>query len=171
MRTTVLSALAAMTLVACNRIENTIHQWRGEPPARKPGLWRLTVTRSYLAGSGWALFCYDRETDRREPLFIWNRAACERWSMVRRADGSYQGESRCRGARSGMVLAGDFASRFTVDTWVVLDRDAPPLLRAGDVARKHAEWVYQGACPHNIPPGQVQGSDGEVSEIGAEVLH
>lgn len=171
MRTVVLFVLAAASLAACDRIENTIHQLRGELPSRKPGLWQVTVSRSYLTQPVVFRSCFDRHSDTQSPLFIRNKPpVCDHWSMVRRPDGSYVGDARCRGASAGLVISGDFASRFTVDDWRRLDRDEMQW-RAGTVLKRHSVWVYKGACPTSIPPGQELRPDGKVVPIGAEVLH
>ena len=170
MRTIALFALAATSLAACDKIENAIHQWRGQPPSRKPGLWQLTLTRSYLPPPAVFLACFDRRSDVLHPPFVWNPAECDRWSGGRRPDGSYVGEARCRGKRFGLTVSGDFATKFTVDDWRVLNRDEGQM-RAGTILKRHSEWVYKGGCPSRIPPGQEQRPDGEVVPIGAEVLH
>jgi len=162
---------AAASLAACDRIENAIHQWPGEPPNRRPGLWRLTVIRTRFPRPVVFLECIDRRSDADYPLFFRNKPpGCDRWSLVRRLDGFLVGDSVCSGVRSGFAISGDFESKLTIDDWRVLDRNDGQW-RAGTILKRHSEWVYKGACPKSIPAGHEQRPDGDVVPIGTEVLH
>ena len=163
-------AFAEVLLGACDKINNTIHQWSGQPPNRKPGLWRLTLTRSYLPQPAVFLDCLDRQTDAQHPIFVRERPlGCERWSFTQQSNGSFVGDAICKGSRSGFTVSGDFGSRLIVDDWRVLDRGEQQW-RAGTVLKRHSEWVYIGDCPTSIPPSQEQRPDRAVVPIGADVL-
>ncbi len=172
MRTVLLVVFAGISLIACDRIENTIRAFRGEPPSRKAGLWQLTLTRSYFPQPVVFLECFDKLSDAQHPLFVQDRdrpGECDRWTTVRRPDGFHVGGVRCRPGRSGFAVSGESGSSFTMDDWRVLSR-AEGQLPAGTLLTRHSVWVYKGACPKSIRPGQEQTPDGSVFPIGAEVL-
>jgi hypothetical protein len=125
-------------------------------PARKPGLWEITMQVTN-APSQTMRQCVDARTDAQMQRFGkgLGREQCTRESMRRDGD-RYLGESECTVGASTMtsrsVFAGNFAKAYRGE---VESRYVPPI--AGVSQSKltvNARWI--GACPAGWQPGDIQ---------------
>ncbi len=171
MRAIALLALATVALCACDVGGRFNPGSRGEIAHRKPGLWQLTLARTYLPRSTVFLDCVDRRSDSQWPLVAKVRPPdCEKWPAAAQSGGVYVGSASCRGSKWGFTISGNSGTSYTIDDWRILQHEEGRW-PAGTTLKRHAVWLYKGDCPSNIPPGQEQRPDGDIEPIGAEVVH
>jgi hypothetical protein len=89
-------------------------------------------------------------------------AACK--TSNSKSGDSYVMDSQCSFSGASMashsVISGDFNSKYAVVRTVNVAGSSNP---SRNGAHKMTEtWVYKGACPPDIGPGEVQGPNGEV---------
>ena len=125
-------------------------------PARKPGLWEITMQVTN-APSQTTRQCIDARTDAQMQRFAQgtSQEQCAR-NTVRRDGDRYVGESECRLGASTMtsrsVFAGDFAKAYRGE---VESRYAPPI--AGVSQSKVTLTARRtGGCPAGWKPGDME---------------
>ncbi len=129
-------------------------------PARKPGLWELSMTRDGRPGRlGVMRLCLDPASDTRLGVFGHRHDAngC-RQSVNRDAAGVYHFDSSCTLREGGVASArgaakGDFTTGYDVDAQVDVTGAAfDPMNGAHAI---HVAGRYQGPCPATLHPGEV----------------
>jgi len=168
MRKLLLLGLTAISLGGCGFFGGV------ESPHRKVGLWEQSITSDRTPAPIVSKWCFDAASDRQFPVLGRRRrsggggggpaaAACSKMSISKSGD-TYTIDSQCSfgGATiaNHSVTSGDFNAKYTTVT--TIDAEG-----ASDPARngKHTitnTWTYEGDCPAELQPGQVQRPDGEV---------
>ncbi|HEY1427530.1 MAG TPA: DUF3617 family protein [Caulobacteraceae bacterium] len=163
------AGLVALGVAGCGRLGGV------SSPQRKAGLWQQTMQSDRTPAPMVSKWCFDAASDRQMPV-LGRRAGARRGPMAgvckvsatKSGDG-YVTDSQCSfgGAslNSHSVVSGDFANKYTVVRTVNVANSQDPT-RNGQ--HKITEtWAYQGACPPDIGPGQVQTANGEVVDMAS----
>lgn len=169
------AGLVLLTLVACNRNQETAETPAEAPaptaeapsageaapaaPTRKPGLWEQRVSTEGMVQV--SRICIDEALEKR--IGWWGQQAtaeaCEKNQVTRRADGGWQFSSVCdmgtggRTTTSG-VATGDFDSRYLVEAESsTVGAEAPQMNGTRKVI---IESAWQGPCPEGFKPGDME---------------
>ena len=172
MRSTILLALAATSalggLGGCHRLQALFNAG----PARTPGLWEQTFSSDRSATPMVTRWCFDQASDRRLPVIRRAPARagfCSKY-QVTNSGGGYVIDTVC-GRPGGptitshSVLSGDFATQYVIQSTTTV-AGASVASRNGE-HKSTQTWVYKGACPPDIGPGQVELPTGEVVDMAA----
>lgn len=151
------SLVVLAALAACGRkpADNA-----ASPPARRAGLWQISVTRDAKPGPlGTLQVCLDPVADARFTVFGRHFAtgACDR-KITKDPQGVYHFESQCTlqdGANvtTHGVATGDFVSGYEVDTEVSVQGATFRPMNGSH--RIHFSGRWQGQCPSGLRPGDV----------------
>jgi hypothetical protein len=168
MRSTIFLALAAASALGavggCHRLSALFNSG----PTRKAGLWEETSVSD--RGPATRKWCFDQASDRRMPVI--RRAPtrsgfCSKYQMTNDGSG-YVIDAVC-GRPGGptitshSVVSGDFSTQYVVQTTSTIAGASDP--SRNGVHRLTDTWVYKGACPPDIGPGQVELPTGEVVDM------
>lgn len=138
-------------------------------PARKPGLWSLSMQMEGMPGGGTnTQQCVDAKSDaemQRKAMAGDPRHRCTQKSVSRIA-GGVEFQAECT-SDEGKVLVrsratGDFDKRYTVDSRMSFD---PPQHGVKEATVKITAQ-HMGACPAGMGPGQVRISGGPAGVTG-----
>jgi hypothetical protein len=129
-------------------------------PARKPGVWELSVMRDGRPGRlGSLRLCLDAAADARLGVFGRRLGADEcQQTVTRDAAGVYHFASSCALREGGVATArgavkGDFTSDYDVDAQVDVTGAAFDPMNGAHAIRIAGR--YQGPCPADLRPGEV----------------
>lgn len=129
-----------------------------ELPARKPGLWNVSVQMAGMPAAMGSQHCTDAKTDadlQRKAMAGGPDQKCTQKSFKRTASG-FEMEAECSGsegkATMHSVASGDFNSAYTVDNKIRFD---PPRHGMREAQMKISAQ-HGGACPAGMLPGQVR---------------
>ncbi|MFN3513586.1 MAG: DUF3617 domain-containing protein [Phenylobacterium sp.] len=172
-RTALICAAAGLALSACGQREDkaaatgeapaaqapAAAAQAGQPPARKAGLWRQTISMGDFTQS--TRICLDAATEEQVSLWGGQESAemCSQNEASRAADGSWRFSSVCDMGTGGRttttgVARGDFSTRYTVEADSVTEGAAAPQMNG---ARKMTvEAVWEGPCPEGFRPGDIE---------------
>ena len=129
------------------------------PPPRKPGLWTQTVTTAEMKQS--TKICLDASTEQK--MKLWGAQAgksdCSQQSMTPHLGGGWDFHSVCNMGQSGTVTSdgtarGDFNSHYTVE--VTSTTTGGPMPQANGVHKISIEATWQGPCPADMKPGDME---------------
>ena len=172
MRNVLLVGLAAVSLGACGQ-----GLFGGvQSPHRKPGLWERTDVSDRTPAPIVSKWCFDVASDRQIPVLgrpqrrpgAGPAAACSKRSVTKSGD-TYTSDTQCTFAGTTLtnhsVTTGDYDVKYTTTTTI-------DVAGASDPARNghhtiNTTWVYEGECPPELQPGQVEKPDGEVVEMAS----
>jgi hypothetical protein len=168
MKKAIALGLVALSLGACNK---SLLSGPTGSPQRKAGLWEQLVQTD----RGWSTSseaCFDAASDQRFPVLARQprrAGACAKFNTARSADG-YVTDSDCsfRGASGPRVtnhevVTGDFSSKYTLVNTLNI-QNAPNPARNGSHTITFTA-TYKGACPADIPPGQIKLASGQVVDM------
>jgi hypothetical protein len=169
MKKVIALGLIAVSLGGCDKLP-----FFGAPasPHRKPGLWEQTVQSDQSPTPMVSKACFDVASDERSPVLPRGprrAGACQKYSVTKDGD-SYVVDSDCSFGGAGgpsvtihAVISGDYSARYTINSTVTAQNMSDPA-RNGEHKRTLTA-VYQGACPPDIQPGQVQMPNGEIVDM------
>lgn len=127
-------------------------------PARKAGLWDVTMTMPGMPGPMGAQHCVDPATDaamQRQAMQADPSQKCTQKSFKRTATG-YEIEAECVSAEGKaamtMRVAGDFSKAYEMDSTMRFD---PPRRGQREMTMKTTAR-HAGACPAGMAPGQIR---------------
>ena len=128
-------------------------------PARKPGLWTLTMQMSGMPGAGTSTQqCIDAKTDsemQRKAMAGDAQQRCTHKS-IKRIAGGVELEAECTSPEGRMHVrsrtTGDFDKSYTVDSQMTFDPPQHGMKQAS--AKINARHV--GDCPAGMSPGQMR---------------
>jgi hypothetical protein len=161
--------LIAASLGGCDKLP-----FFGAPasPHRKLGLWEQTVQSDQSPTPMVSKACFDEASDQRSPVLPHGprrAGACQKYSVSKDGD-SFVVDSDCSFGGAGgprvtihAVISGDYSARYTINS-TVNTQNMPDPSRNGEHKRTLTA-VYQGACPPEIQPGQVQLPNGEIVDM------
>jgi hypothetical protein len=143
-------------------------------PQRKPGLWEQTVQSDRTPAPMVSQWCFDAAANRQMPVLGRRQgrssplaAACK-VTTSKSGDG-YVMDSQCNFGGASIanhaVASGDFTSKYTIVRTVNV-ANAPDPSRNG-AHNVNETWVFKGACPADIAPGQVKLPDGDVVDMAS----
>ena len=160
------AALAATTLSGCgekeadfDNAESTIVAAPLATPARKPGLWKQTISSG---GSTMALrVCTDPEVEKKIAWWGGGQAqgACVENTATQGPDGVWRFKSVCKAGTAGNsvtegTMSGDFSSRYEVKGTTTTVGASTPAANGVHEINVVAEW--QGPCPADWTPGDTE---------------
>jgi len=129
------------------------------PPPRKPGLWEQKVSMAQMSQS--TKMCLDQATDKQ--MAWWGsqaaKSTCGEQNVTARAGGGWDFHSVCKSPDGGTttsdgVATGDFNSHYKVD--VTSTTAGGPMPQANGVHKISIEATWQGPCPANMKPGDME---------------
>jgi hypothetical protein len=136
-------------------------------PTRKAGFWVETMTRDGKFGpmGGSVKMCIDAATDAKFSTFgrQMGKSACHQQSITRGLDGSYHFATTCTIGAAGTLVSngtatGDFSSKY-----VIHDESTISGAPVAEMNGRHVTEItatYQGPCPPDMVPGDVQMGEG-----------
>lgn len=138
-------------------------------PARKPGLWSLTMQMQGMPGGGTnTQQCVDAKSDaemQRKAMAGDPRQRCTQKSLTRVA-GGVEFQAECTSAEGKVSVrsraTGDFDKRYTVDSRMTFD---PPQHGVNEATVKITAQ-HMGDCPAGMAPGQIRFAGGPGSAMG-----
>lgn len=172
MKRLIVLCLAATALAGCDKLPFG----KLEAPHRKPGLWQQTLVADGRPAIVTKV-CYDAATDRRMPVFGPRQRSggggggftpnCSKNDRTKQGD-TYVADRDCtlpNGIQiaSHSVLSGDFQSSYTARTETTISGAPDPARNGHHVSVLTA--TFQGDCPPDIQPGQVQLPNGDVVDL------
>lgn len=165
------AALGAVALgaVGCGQLGGV------SSPQRKPGLWQQTMQSDRSPAPFVRKWCFDAASDRQMPV-LGRREGSRRGPMASackattsKSGDSFVTDSQCSFGGASMnshsVVSGDFTSKYTVVRTVKV-AGSSQAERNGQHQLTET-WVYQGPCPQEIGPGQVQMPNGDVVDMAS----
>lgn len=132
-------------------------------PARKPGLWTLTMQMSGMPGGGTtSQQCIDKLTDaelQRKAMAGDPKHRCTQKS-IKRIAGGVELEAECTAPEGRITVrsraTGDFDKAYTVDSQMTFDPPQHGMTQAGvKISARHL-----GDCPAGMSPGQTRVAGG-----------
>jgi len=169
MKKVIAVGLIAVSLGGCDKLP---FLGAAASPHRKAGLWEQTIQTDRSPTPIVTKACFDAASDLRMPVLprqSRRAGACAKFAVSRDGD-SYVVDSDCSFGPAGgpritnhAVISGDYSARYTISSSINVQN-------ASDAARngQHKSTltaVYQGACPAEIQPGQVQLPNGDVVDM------
>jgi len=139
----------------------------GAFPARKAGLWVETMTRDGKTGpmGGSIKMCIDAATDAKLSTFghQMGKSACHQQSTTRGPDGSYHFATTCTVGAAGTIVSngsatGDFSSKYVIHDESNVSGAPVAAMNGRHVTEITA--TYQGPCPPDMVPGDMQMGEG-----------
>lgn len=136
-------------------------------PARKAGLWVETMTRDGKTGpmGGSVKMCIDATTDAKLSGLghQMGKSACHQQSMTRGLDGSYHFATTCTIGAAGTLVSngtatGDFSAKYVIHDESTVSGSPVAAMNGRHVTEITA--TYQGPCPPDMVPGDVQMGEG-----------
>jgi len=170
MKKVIALGLIAVSLGGCDKLP-----FLGGPasPQRKAGLWEQTVQTDRSPTPIVSKACFDEASDRRMPVLPHAPrragATCAKFGVSRDGD-NYVVDSSCSFGPAGgpsitshAVISGDFSAHYTINSTINV-QNSPDAERNGQ-HKTTLTAVYEGACPPEIQPGQVQLPNGDVVDM------
>jgi hypothetical protein len=136
-------------------------------PARKAGFWVETMTRDGKSGpmGGSIKMCIDAATDAKLSGVghQMGKSACHQQSITRGLDGSYHFATTCTVGAAGTIVSngsatGDFSSKYVIHDESTVSGAPIAAMNGRHVTEITA--TYQGACPPDMVPGDMQMGEG-----------
>lgn len=162
------AGFVALGLAGCGQMFGT------SSPQRKPGLWEQTLQSDRTPKPLVSQWCFDAASDRQMPVL--GRRTGRRGPMAAackvsnsRSGADYVMDSHCSfggaSVTSHAVVSGDFTSRYTVTRTSTVTGSPEP--GRNGLHKLTETWVFKGACPPDIPAGQVQMPNGDVVDMAS----
>lgn len=139
----------------------------GAFPTRKAGLWVQTMTPDGKTGpmGGSVKMCIDAGTDAKLSGFgrQMGKSACHPQSITRGLDGSYHFATTCTVGAAGTIVSngtatGDFSVKYVIHDESTVTGAPVAALNGRHVTEITA--TYQGPCPPDMVPGDMQMGEG-----------
>jgi hypothetical protein len=143
-------------------------------PPRKPGLWAQTISTGRMQQT--TRICLDAATERK--LAWWGAQAgkqtCAQQTVAPAPGGGWAFHSVCASPSGGTVASdgaasGDFGSHYKVEA--TSTTTGGPMPEANGVHKMTLEATWQGPCPADMKPGDMQlpgGMKMNMAEVGAD---
>ena len=129
------------------------------PPPRKAGLWEQTVSMAQMTQS--TKVCLDAATDKQ--MTWWGsqaaKSTCAEQNITAHPGGGWDFHSVCKSPGGGTTTSdgtasGDFNSHYKVD--VTSTTAGGPMPQANGVHKISIEATWQGPCPADMKPGDME---------------
>jgi hypothetical protein len=185
-RAIAISAVALLALAACQKKAQTetaaatgaatapeASTGPSTPPPRKPGLWTQTISTGQMQQT--TRICLDAATEK--ALAWWGAQAgkqtCAQQSITPQPGGGWTFHSVCASPSGGSVASdgtasGDFGSHYRVEA--TSTTSGGPMPQANGVHKMTLDATWQGPCPADMKPGDMQLPGGvkiNMAEVGA----
>ncbi|MDB5435927.1 MAG: hypothetical protein JWR47_2184 [Phenylobacterium sp.] len=172
-----ISAVALLALMACQKKTTTetaaatgtaapavatapeVSTGPSTPPPRKPGLWAQTISTAGMQQT--TKLCLDAATEKK---LAWSGAqtgkqTCAQQTITPSAGGGWAFHSVCASPSGGTVTSdgmasGDFGSHYKVEA--TSTTTGGPMPQANGVHKMSLDAAWQGPCPADMKPGDMQ---------------